>query len=85
MTEVKEVVKYGTGQRKQLSENIDSILWELRKTTKINRLRYREYFKDFDPLNKGIIKKNKFKSVIYQTMKYNIFNLGSLCKSVFSK
>ena len=32
-------------------------------------MRYREYFKDFDPLNKGIIKKNKFKSVVYQTMK----------------
>lgn len=69
MTQIKETVKYGTGQRRQLPEDIDSILWELRKTTKINRLRYREYFKDFDPLNKGIIKKNKFKSVIYQTMK----------------
>lgn len=44
----------------------------MRKTTKLNRLRYREYFQDFDSLRKGFIKKNKFRSVIFQTMKVAI-------------
>lgn len=69
MTEIKETFKQGTGQKKFYSDDIHEILEELRRTSKINRLRYREYFKDFDPLNKGTIKKNKFKSIIYQTMK----------------
>ena len=69
MTEIKETFKQGTGQRRNFPNDVESILQELRRTSKINRLRYREYFKDFDPLNKGIVKKNKFKSIIYQTMK----------------
>jgi hypothetical protein len=69
MTQIKEEFKKGTGIKRAIPENIEDILYELRRTTKINRLRYREYFKDFDPLNKGTIKKNKFKSVLYQTMK----------------
>ena len=42
---------------------------ELRRITKINRLRYKEYFQDFDTLRKGVIKKNKFRSVLSHTMK----------------
>lgn len=70
MTEMKDEVKRGTGQLKKIPDNIGDILEVLRQTTKINRLRYREYFKDFDPLNKGTIKSNKFESVVSQTMKY---------------
>lgn len=69
MTVVKETFKKGTGKPKDIPESIEGILFELRKVTKLNRLRYREYFHDFDGLNKGAIKKNKFESVIYQTMK----------------
>lgn len=69
MTAVKDTFKQGTGQKKYYSDDVQKILEELRRTSKINRLRYREYFKDFDPLNKGIVKKNKFKSIVYQTMK----------------
>ena len=69
MTEIKETFKHGTGQKRSFSNDVEVVLEELRKTSKINRLRYREYFKDFDPLNKGTIKKNKFKSIVYQTMK----------------
>lgn len=32
-------------------------------------MRYKEYFQDFDPLRKGVVKKNKFRSVVFQTMK----------------
>lgn len=70
MTVVKEQLKRGTGTRKAIPENIQDVLFELRKTTKLNRLRYREYFQDFDSLRKGSVKKNKFRSVIFQTMKY---------------
>lgn len=38
----------------------------------MNRLRYKEYFQDFDPLRKGAIKKNKFRSVVFQTMKLGL-------------
>lgn len=69
MTEIKDTFKRGTGMPRNLPENIEDILSELRKISKINRLRYKEYFKDFDPLNKGNMKKNKFKGVVYQTMK----------------
>jgi hypothetical protein len=75
MTVIKEEVKRGTGERKPIPNNIEDILFELRKLTKLNRLRYREYFQDFDPLRKGTIKKNKFRSVIFQTMKYNFIYL----------
>lgn len=70
MTVIKDQVKRGTGERRAIPDNIEDTLYELRRTTKLNRLRYREYFKDFDPLNKGTLKKNKFRSVIFQTMKY---------------
>ena len=69
MTDVKETFKRGTGLPRPIPESIEEILFEIRRTTKINRLRYKEYFKDFDPLNKGTVKKNKFRGVIYQTMK----------------
>lgn len=69
MTVVKDNPKRGTGERKPIPNNIEDILFELRKATKLNRLRYREYFQDFDPLRKGFIKKNKFRSVVFQTMK----------------
>ena len=69
MAEIKDVPRRGTGQRAFAPENVEQVLAEIRKTSKINRIRYKEYFKDFDPLNKGTCKKNKFKSVIYQTLK----------------
>lgn len=69
MTVIKDEVRRGTGHPRAIPTTIEDILSEIRKITKLNRLRYREYFKDFDPLNKGTIKKNKYKSVIYQTMK----------------
>lgn len=72
MTVIKDEIKRGTGERKSIPNNIEDILFELRKLTKLNRLRYREYFQDFDPLRKGTIKKNKFRSVIFQTMKVAI-------------
>ena len=50
----------------------------MRKTTKLNRLRYREYFQDFDTLRKGCVKKNKFRSVVFQTMKYLSFYIEFL-------
>lgn len=75
MTVIKDEIKRGTGERKSIPNNIEDILFELRKLTKLNRLRYREYFQDFDPLRKGTIKKNKFRSVIFQTMKYNFIDV----------
>jgi len=73
MTVIKDEVKRGTGERKPIPNNIEDILHDLQKTTKLNRLRYREYFQDFDPLRKGTVKKNKFRSVIFQTMKYSFY------------
>ena len=69
MTVIKDEVKRGTGQPRPIPNNVHEVLCELRKTTKLNRLRYREYFQDFDPLRKGSVKKNKFRSVLFQTMK----------------
>lgn len=69
MTVIKDEVKRGTGEIKPIPNNIEDILYDLRKTTKLNRLRYREYFQDFDPLRKGLVKRNKYRSVIFQTMK----------------
>ena len=77
MTVIKDQPKRGTGERKPIPENIEGILFELRKATKLNRLRYREYFQDFDPLRKGTVKKNKFRSVVFQTMKYSFLYSGS--------
>lgn len=77
MTVIKDEVKRGTGERKPIPNNIEDILYDLRKTTKLNRLRYREYFQDFDPLRKGLVKRNKYRSVIFQTMKYHPFNSES--------
>jgi len=69
MTVIKDEVKRGTGQPRAIPDNVQGVLHELRKTTKLNRLRFREYFQDFDNLRKGLVKKNKFRSVIFQTMK----------------
>lgn len=41
MTEIKETFKRGTGMPKSIPENIEEILSELRKISKINRLRYK--------------------------------------------
>jgi hypothetical protein len=41
MTAVKDEVRRGTGQSKPIPNNIEDILFELRKITKLNRLRYR--------------------------------------------
>ena len=78
MTVIKEEIKRGTGTRRVIPDNVTEVLNELRKTTKLNRLRYREYFQDFDTLRKGTVKKNKFRSVVFQTMKYFSFYLGFL-------
>ena len=56
---MKDVPRRGTGERTAIPDNIEGILRIIQKSTKINRLRFKEYFKDFDPLNKGTIKKNK--------------------------
>lgn len=40
------------------------ILDEIKNIVKINRLRVDEYFKDYDPLRKGVIPTNKFRGVI---------------------
>jgi hypothetical protein len=78
MTVIKDEVKRGTGQPRPIPENVQDVLQELRKTTKLNRLRFREYFQDFDTLRKGTVKKNKFRSVVFQTMKYPLFYLEFL-------
>ena len=69
MTKMKDVPRVGTGDKPYIPDNVEEILRIIQKTTKINRLRFKEYFKDFDPLNKGTIKKNKFRGVIFQTLK----------------
>jgi Ca2+-binding EF-hand superfamily protein len=48
------------------SYDIDVLLDDIKNFIKINRLRVGEYFKDFDPLRKGIIPENKFAGVISQ-------------------
>ena len=69
MTQTKEEWRRGTGEPKDIPESVKGMLEELRKVAKVNRVRFKEYFQDFDPLNKGLITKNKFASVIFQTMK----------------
>lgn len=69
LNEKKEDVKHGTGTPKEIPETIKGILEELRRLTKVNRVRYKEYIQDFDPLRKGLVTKNKFVGVIFQTMK----------------
>lgn len=69
MTEIKDVPRRGTGERPPIPENVEAVLKNIQRTTKINRLRFKDYFKDFDPLNKGIIRKNKFRGVVFQTLK----------------
>ena len=78
MTVIKDEVKRGTGQPRVIPDNVQGVLEELRKVTKLNRLRFREYFQDFDTLRKGLVKRNKFRSVIFQTMKYFMIYLESL-------
>ena len=41
MTDVKDTFKRGTGAPRPIPENIEDILFEIRRTTKINRLRYK--------------------------------------------
>ena len=69
MTHVKDIPRVGTGMRPPIPENVEQVLEEIRRTSKINRIRYKEFFKDFDPLNKGTCKKNKFRGVVFQTLK----------------
>ncbi len=69
MTKIKDVPRKGTGERPPVPENVEAVLRNIQRTTKINRLRFKEYFKDFDPLNKGTIRKNKFRGVVFQTLK----------------
>ena len=69
MTVVKDVPRIGTGMRPPIPDSVQKVLEEIRKTTKVNRLRFKQFFKDFDPLNKGTCKINKFRSVIFQTLK----------------
>ena len=69
MTQTKQEFRHGTGSPRKIPEGIKDILEEIRKLTKVNRLRYKEYFQDFDPLRKGSVKKNKFRGVVFQTMK----------------
>lgn len=40
MTQVKDVPRVGTGMRPPIPENVGDVLQEIRKTTKINRLRF---------------------------------------------
>lgn len=44
----------------------------MRRLTKVKRVRYKEYLQDFDPLRKGLVTKNKFVGVIFQTMKLTL-------------
>lgn len=53
-----------------MSLDFNVILDEIKNIIKINRLRVDEYFKDYDPLRKGIIPTNKFRGVISEM---NIF------------
>lgn len=53
-------------------ENEIVLLESLKNIVKNNRLRLNEYFKDFDPLRKGIIPANKFRGVLSQN-KYFFF------------
>lgn len=69
MTHVKDVPRVGTGMRGMIPENVEQVLEEIRKTSKTTRIRFKEFFKDFDPLNKGTCKRNKFRSVVFQTLK----------------
>lgn len=68
----REELKHGTGHAKHIPETIQGILEELRRLTKVSRIRYKEYLQDFDPLRKGLVTKNKFVGVIFQTMKLNL-------------
>ena len=47
-------------------EEATVLMNKLKKTIKINQLRIGEYFKDYDPLKKGILPINKFKGVLTQ-------------------
>jgi hypothetical protein len=42
------------------------LLEKIKCAVKVKRLRLNEYFKDFDPLRKGTLPSNKFRSVISQ-------------------
>jgi Ca2+-binding EF-hand superfamily protein len=45
------------------------ILNKIKTAVKVNRLRMDEYLKDYDPLNKGVLPANKFRSIL-SAMKY---------------
>lgn len=59
---------YPQGGIKRPALGLEEVIIELKKKSKINRLRYREFFVDFDPLRHGVVKKNKFTSVLTQLM-----------------
>lgn len=71
MTKTKQEFKRGTGTRR-VPDNIHGILCYIKRLTRVNGLRFKEYLQDFDPLRKGYIEKNKFLSVITQTMKVDL-------------
>ena len=41
MTQIKDTFKQGTGIKRLFTDDVNKVLEELRKTSKINRLRYR--------------------------------------------
>jgi len=53
------------------------ILNKIKSISKVNQLRLEEQFRDFDPLRKGSIPKNKFRGImsILKLTNYNIFHL----------
>jgi hypothetical protein len=55
--------KWGGPHNKGL-EQIELLLDKIRLEVKINRIRAKEYFQDFDPLRKGIVQYNKFRGVL---------------------
>ncbi len=59
---------YPQGGQRRPAPGLEQFMQDLKKKSKINRLRYREFFIDFDPLRHGVVKKNKFTNVVTQIM-----------------
>eukprot|EP00818_Percolomonas_sp_WS_P000501 CAMPEP_0117441458 /NCGR_PEP_ID=MMETSP0759-20121206/3646_1 /TAXON_ID=63605 /ORGANISM="Percolomonas cosmopolitus, Strain WS" /LENGTH=969 /DNA_ID=CAMNT_0005233315 /DNA_START=172 /DNA_END=3081 /DNA_ORIENTATION=+ len=58
-------VRFTGGKNNAGAENdLNEIIEEVRSQVKRNRIRMREYFLDFDPLRKGYVTENKFRSVL---------------------
>lgn len=55
---------YGTSTSTGGQVNINLLLEKIKSHVKLGQLRPDEYFKDFDPLRKGIITSNKFRGVL---------------------